>query len=120
MDLNDDFDLGGVLDGLDGQNDADAKPADDAAARRPQRDMTQFLRKIPVRLTLEVGGADISLADLVNIENGSVVELDKLAGEPLDIKVNGTVIGRGEVVVAGENYGLRVVELNDLELDSLT
>ncbi|MGR2681267.1 MULTISPECIES: flagellar motor switch protein FliN [Chromobacterium] len=120
MDLNDDFDLGGVLDGLDGQNDADAKPADDGAARRPQRDMTQFLRKIPVRLTLEVGGADISLADLVNIENGSVVELDKLAGEPLDIKVNGTVIGRGEVVVAGENYGLRVVELNDLELDSLT
>lgn len=120
MDLNDDFDLGGVLDGLDGQNDADAKPTDDGAARRPQRDMTQFLRKIPVRLTLEVGGADISLADLVNIENGSVVELDKLAGEPLDIKVNGTVIGRGEVVVAGENYGLRVVELNDLELGSLT
>ncbi|KMN38294.1 MULTISPECIES: flagellar motor switch protein FliN [Chromobacterium] len=117
MDLNDDFDLGGVLDGLDA---LDGKPADDAAApRRQPRDMTQFLRKIPVRLTLEVGGADISLADLVNIENGSVVELDKLAGEPLDIKVNGTVIGRGEVVVAGENYGLRVVELNDLELDSL-
>lgn len=117
MDLNDDFDLGGVLDGLDA---LDGKPADDAAAPRQRpRDMTQFLRKIPVRLTLEVGGADISLADLVNIENGSVVELDKLAGEPLDIKVNGTVIGRGEVVVAGENYGLRVVELNDLELDSL-
>lgn len=118
MDLNDDFDLGGVLDGLDGLDGKTAE--DDAAPRRPQRDMTQFLRKIPVRLTLEVGGADISLADLVNIENGSVVELDKLAGEPLDIKVNGTVIGRGEVVVSGENYGLRVVELNDLELDSLT
>jgi flagellar motor switch protein FliN/FliY len=115
MELNDNFDLGGILDDLD-EAAEDATPA---AAAKPQRDMTQFLRKIPVRLTLEVGAADISLAELCNISQGSVLELDKLAGEPLDIKVNGTVIGRAEVVVSGENYGLRVVELNDLELDSL-
>ncbi|OWY39964.1 flagellar motor switch protein FliN [Xenophilus sp. AP218F] len=116
MDLNDDFDLGGILEQLDEAPAATPAPAADA---RPPRDMGQLLRKIPVRLTLEVGGADISLAELCQIGQGSVLELDKLAGEPLDIKVNGTSIGRAEVVVSGENYGLRVVELNDLELDSL-
>ncbi|KIA81533.1 flagellar motor switch protein FliN [Chromobacterium amazonense] len=112
MDHNQDFDLDGILDGLDTEAPT---PAQDA----PARDMTPFLRKIPVRLTLEVGGADISLAELCRIGPGSVVELDKAAGEPLDIKVNGTTIGRAEVVVSGDNYGLRVVELNDLQLDSL-
>ncbi|UTH73142.1 flagellar motor switch protein FliN [Chromobacterium sp. IIBBL 290-4] len=113
MDLNQDFDLDGILDGLDAP---EAAPAQAAAA---PRDMSAFLRKIPVKLTLEVGGADISLADLCQIGPGSVIELDKVAGEPLDIKVNGTTIGRAEVVVSGDNYGLRVVELNDLQLDSL-
>ncbi|OHX11444.1 flagellar motor switch protein FliN [Chromobacterium sphagni] len=112
MDLKQDFDLDGILDSLE----PEAAPAE--AARAP-RDMTPFLRKIPVKLTLEVGSADVSLADLCQIGAGSVIELDKIAGEPLDIKVNGTVIGRAEVVVSGDNYGLRVVELNDLELDNL-
>jgi flagellar motor switch protein FliN/FliY len=49
-----------------------------------------------------------------------VLELDTLAGDPLVIKVNGTPIGRAEVVVSGENYGLKVLQLNDLDLDSLT
>ncbi|QEL55738.1 flagellar motor switch protein FliN [Chromobacterium paludis] len=112
MDHKQEFDLDGIFDGLD----AEASATETAA---PARDMTPFLRKIPVRLTLEVGGADISLADLCRIGSGSVIELDKIAGEPLDIKVNGTTIGRAEVVVSGDNYGLRVVELNDLQLDSL-
>jgi flagellar motor switch protein FliN/FliY len=90
-----------------------------AAARRPRRDLSQMMRKIPVTLTLEVGSASISLQDLVNIAPESVVELDRLAGEPLVIKVNGTPIGRAEVVVAGENYGLKVIDLDGLDLDSL-
>ncbi|PZN31905.1 MAG: flagellar motor switch protein FliN [Proteobacteria bacterium] len=79
-----------------------------------------MMRKIPVTLTLEVGSARISLQDLASIEPNSVIELDTLAGEPLVIKVNGTAIGRAEVVVSGENYGLRVVELSDLDLSALT
>src|SRR5690606_17922961 len=71
----------------------------EAAPRAP----LQLLRRIPVRLTLEVGSATLPLS-----------ELDRLAGEPLLIKVNGTTIGRAEVVVAGDNYGLKVVELDDL------
>lgn len=86
----------------------------------PKRNLAQMMRRIPVTLTLEVGSAKLSLQDLAEIERNSVIELDTLAGEPLIIKVNGTVIGRAEVVVSGENYGLKVVELSDLNLDSLT
>ena len=81
----------------------------------PRRTSMRLLRKIPVRLTLEVGTATMPLSDLAALEHGSVVELDRLAGEPLVIKVNGAQIGRAEVVVAGENYGLKIVELDDLE-----
>jgi flagellar motor switch protein FliN/FliY len=86
----------------------------------PRRDLPAMMRKIPVTLTLEVGSARISLEELMNIGADSVVELDVLAGEPLVIKVNGTAIGRAEVVVAGENYGLKVIDLDGLNLDMMT
>ena len=91
----------------------------DVPEARPRRDLPQMMRKIPVTLTLEVGSARISLQDFMNIGPDSVVELDVLAGEPLVIKVNGTAIGRAEVVVAGENYGLKVVDLDGLNLDMM-
>lgn len=87
---------------------------------RTRRDIPQMMRKIPVTLTLEVGSARISLQDLMAIGPDSVIELDLLAGEPLIIKVNGTPIGRAEVVVAGENYGLKVIDLDGLNLDMMT
>ncbi|MFC4762306.1 flagellar motor switch protein FliN [Dyella koreensis] len=89
---------------------------DVASGESPRGPSMRLLRKIPVRLTLEVGGATLPLADLAGLAHGSVVELDRLAGEPLAIKVNGAHIGRAEVVVAGENYGLKIVELDDLEV----
>jgi flagellar motor switch protein FliN/FliY len=92
----------------------------DVPAAAPRRDLPAMMRKIPVTLTLEVGSARISLQDLMNIGPDSVVELDVLAGEPLVIKVNGTAIGRAEVVVAGENYGLKVIDLDGLNLDMMT
>lgn len=88
--------------------------------KRPQRDLPQMMRKIPVTLTLEVGSAKISLQELMAIGPASVIALDVLAGEPLVIKVNGTPIGRAEVVVAGEQYGLKVIDLDGLDLDLLT
>jgi flagellar motor switch protein FliN/FliY len=98
----------------------DEAPAAAPAAPAPaKRNFAAMMRRIPVTLTLEVGSAKLSLQDLAEIERSSVIELDTLAGEPLIIKVNGTVIGRAEVVVSGENYGLKVVELSDLDLDSL-
>lgn len=84
---------------------------------RRSRDLPQMMRKIPVTLTLEVGSARISLHELMSIGPSSVIALDALAGEPLVIKVNGTPIGRAEVVVAGEQYGLKVIDLDGLNLD---
>ncbi|MDC8756504.1 FliM/FliN family flagellar motor switch protein [Janthinobacterium fluminis] len=92
----------------------------DVTATRTRRDIPQMMRKIPVTLTLEVGSARISLQELMAIGPDSVIELDMLAGEPLVIKVNGTPIGRAEVVVAGENYGLKVIDLDGLNLDMMT
>jgi flagellar motor switch protein FliN/FliY len=96
-----------------------AEDAEPAAAARATRQLPQMMRRIPVTLTLEVGSARISLQDLMEIGPSSVVPLDSLAGEPLVIKVNGAPIGRAEVVVAGEQYGLKVIDLDGLNLDLL-
>lgn len=120
MDLPDNLDLSAMLDEV-GSDDLGHIAADqDTAPKKPRRDISQMLRKIPVTVTLEVGSARVSLHDLLSIEQGSVLELDKLAGEPLVIKVNGTPVGLAEVVVSGENYGLKVVEMEHLDLDTLT
>ncbi|MEK6349362.1 MAG: FliM/FliN family flagellar motor switch protein [Burkholderia sp.] len=87
---------------------------DPASGLAPRRASSGLLRKIAVRLTLEVGGATLPLSELAGLGAGSVVELDRLAGEPLVMKVNGEAIGTAEVVVSGEHYGLRIVALDDL------
>jgi flagellar motor switch protein FliN/FliY len=69
------------------------------------------LENIEVQLTVEVGGTKISIGDLLKLNDGSVVELDRLAGEPLDILVNGTLLARGEVVLVGERLGIRFNEI---------
>jgi flagellar motor switch protein FliN/FliY len=88
-------------------------------ATSPARSLPQMMRRIPVTLTLEVGSARISLQELMSIGPSSVVPLDTLAGEPLVIRVNGAPIGRAEVVVAGEQYGLKVIDLDGLNLDTI-
>jgi len=88
------------------------------AVRNPR--LPQMMRRIPVTLTLEVGSARISLQDLMDLGPASVLPLDAVAGEPLVIKVNGAPIGRAEVVVSGEQYGLKVIDLDGLNLDLIT
>lgn len=116
MDMNLNEQLAGdvIIDDL-----ADSEAAAGAAARSPGRALPQMMRRIPVTLTLEVGSARVSLQELMEIGPSSVLPLDSLAGEPLVIKVNGTPIGRAEVVVAGEQYGLKVIDLDGLNLDML-
>jgi len=116
MNLNDQFAAGGdlIIDDLAG--DAAAAPA---ASQAASARLPQMMRRIPVTMTLEVGSARISLQELMAIGPSSVVPLDALAGEPLVIKVNGAAIGRAEVVVAGEQYGLKVIDLDGLNLDML-
>ncbi|MDU2611056.1 flagellar motor switch protein FliN, partial [Pseudomonas aeruginosa] len=63
---------------------------------------------IPVTISMEVGHTDISIRNLLQLNQGSVIELDRLAGEPLDVLVNGTLIAHGEVVVVNEKFGIRL------------
>lgn len=66
---------------------------------------------IPVNISMEVGSSKISIRNLLKLNQGSVVELDRLAGEPLDVMVNGTLIAHGEVVVVNEKYGIRLTDV---------
>lgn len=66
---------------------------------------------IPVRISMEVGSTNISIRNLLQLNQGSVVELDRLAGEPLDVFVNGTLIAHGEVVVVNEKFGIRMTDV---------
>ena len=64
-------------------------------------------------MTVEVGSTEIKIRDLLRLSEGSVIELDRLAGDPLDILVNGTMIAKGEVVMVGERFGIRFSEIVD-------
>ena len=75
----------------------------------------KVLENIEVKLTVEVGSTEIKIRDLLKLNEGSVVELDRLAGDPLDILANGTTIAKGEVVMVGERFGIRFTEVADPE-----
>ncbi len=71
----------------------------------------RLLENIEVKLTVEVGNTEIKIKDLLRLNEGSVVELDRLAGDALDILANGTKIAKGEVVMVGEKFGIRFTEV---------
>ncbi|UZE98046.1 flagellar motor switch protein FliN [Alkalimarinus alittae] len=66
---------------------------------------------IPVMISMEVGSTQIPIRNLLQLNQGSVVELDRLAGEPLDVLVNGTLIAHGEVVMVNEKFGIRLTDV---------
>jgi flagellar motor switch protein FliN/FliY len=70
-----------------------------------------FLKDVDVRLTVELGRTEMKLKDVLSLTEESVVLLDKLTDQLLDVMVNGKLIARGEVVAQGERFGLRIVEL---------
>ena len=74
-------------------------------------DNLRVLENIDVKLTVEVGSAELKIRELLRLNEGSVIELDRLAGDPLDILINGTMIAKGEVVMVGERFGIRFVEI---------
>ena len=85
------------------------------ANAQPSVENLKVLENIEVELTVEVGRAEITIRDLLRLNEGSVLELDRLAGDPLDILVNGTKISRGEVVMIGERFGVRFGEVVEPE-----
>jgi flagellar motor switch protein FliN len=89
-------------------SDMSEAPARDlASAGRNYR----LLADIPLRLSVEVGSTSLKLAELMDLSEGAVVELDRQANELLDILVNGTLVARGEVVTVGGKFGIRVVDV---------
>ena len=72
---------------------------------------SNLLRSIPVTISVEVGRAVLKISDLLRLAQGSVVELDRIAGEPIDLLVNHTVVGQGEVVLVNDRYGIRLTRV---------
>lgn len=82
----------------------------DSAGEMKRRDL-DFLLDIPLEVSVELGRATILINDLLQLGQGSVIELTKLAGEPLEILINGKLIARGEPVVVNEKFGVRITDI---------
>ena len=83
-----------------------------AGSSAPQANQgLELILDIPVHLTVELGRTKISIRNLLQLAHGSVVELDGLAGEPMDVLVNGTLIAQGEVVVVNDKFGIRLTDI---------
>ena len=93
--------------------DTTQEPNQDTKPEREGVENLKVLENIDVGLTVEVGSTEIKIRDLLRLSEGSVIELDRLAGDPLDILVNGTMIAKGEVVMVGERFGIRFSEIVD-------
>jgi flagellar motor switch protein FliN/FliY len=108
---------------LEEQSDAEeANPApitqldDDAAPRSPAIDLDlDMVLDIPVTISMEIGRTKINVRNLLQLSQGSVVELDRLAGEPMDVLVNETLIAHGEVVVVNDKFGIRLTDVISAE-----
>ena len=76
-----------------------------------ERRKLDTIMDIPVTISMEVGRTQISIRNLLQLNQGSVVELDRIAGESLDVMVNGTLIAHGEVVVVNDKFGIRLTDV---------
>ena len=88
----------------DQESAADAGPSDKQIS-------SDMLHNISVNISVEVGRAVLKIGDLLRLAQGSVVELDRIAGEPVDLLVNNTVVAQGEVVLVNERYGVRLTRV---------
>ena len=88
----------------------DVKAGDDALNKLKVQNL-DFILDIPLKVTVELGRTSVMIKDLLQLGQGSVLELDKLAGEPLEILVNGKLVAKGEVVVINEKFGIRLTDI---------
>ncbi|MBE1274724.1 MULTISPECIES: flagellar motor switch protein FliN [Enterovibrio] len=101
---------------VEGGDDVQTAPLDELVDEAPpmnadeQRKLDAIL-DIPVTISMEVGRTNINIRNLLQLNQGSVVELDRLAGESLDVLVNGTLIAHGEVVVVNDKFGIRLTDV---------
>jgi flagellar motor switch protein FliN/FliY len=79
--------------------------------KEPEPAGIELLLDIPLEISVQLGSTKLPIAELMNLAPGSVVDLDKLSGEPLDILLNNKLVARGEAVVVNDRYGVRIVEI---------
>ena len=84
---------------------------DASGSSLPNHINPDVLQNISVSITVEVGRTNMKIRDLLRLTQGSVVELDRIAGEPLDLLVNNTVVAQGEVVLVNDRYGIRLTRV---------
>jgi flagellar motor switch protein FliN/FliY len=114
-----DEDLGMWDEAMDEQAEAAAKAEtveleeleEDAPITGEEKRKLDAILDIPVTISMEVGRSHISIRNLLQLNQGSVVELDRVAGESLDVLVNGTLIAHGEVVVVNDKFGIRLTDV---------
>ena len=111
-------DIDALLAGDSGKPGAGRLPMEEfASSPRPNEHVglegpnLDVILDIPVSISMEVGSTEINIRNLLQLNQGSVIELDRLAGEPLDVLVNGTLIAHGEVVVVNEKFGIRLTDV---------
>lgn len=90
---------------------ADEIKAGDDALNKLKVQNFDFILDIPLRVSVELGRTSVVIKNLLQLGQGSVLELDKLAGEPLEVLVNGKLVARGEVVVVNEKFGIRLTDI---------
>lgn len=107
--ISEDMDMAAAMAAaMEGEPSSSGSGARESNSGSPDMDV---ILDIPVQLAMEVGSTTISIRNLLQLNKGSVIELDRLAGEPLDILVNGTLIAHGEVVVVNEKFGIRMTDV---------
>ena len=82
-----------------------------AAAAIPGQENIGLIKDVPLEVTVELGRTKKSIAEILDFAPGTIIELDKIAGEPIDVLVNGKYVAKGEVVVIEESFGVRVTEI---------
>jgi flagellar motor switch protein FliN/FliY len=92
-------------------NATGAAPVQSAAPKKHNPRTLDFLMDVSLQVSVEVGRARMTINDLLQMGAGSVVELEKLAGEPLDIFINGKAVARGEAVIVNEKFGVRLTDI---------
>ncbi|MBN1809617.1 MAG: flagellar motor switch protein FliN [Planctomycetes bacterium] len=74
---------------------------------------SEVLGDVPVEISIELGRVKLTIGELMDLRRGAVVDLDRLAGEPVDVLANGTVVARGEVVLVNDYYSVRITDIVD-------
>jgi flagellar motor switch protein FliN/FliY len=93
---------------MENQQAAQTSPG---APETPPQSGLDFVLDVPLRVTVEVGGARMLVRDVLQLAKGSVVELDRMSGEPADVLVNGRLVARGEITVEDERLAVRLLEV---------